>query len=139
LPTRITETTASCIDHINTNSVGTEAISGILLCKLSDHLPVFLLTDCFRNKKKSDPYTITYRKFDDLSVLNFNKKLKELNWNQILCDFNPVTAFDSFFNLINDAFETIFPLSVMKIKNKNRVDNPWFSAGLEKSLKRKKN
>ena len=41
LPTRITETTASCIDHINTNSVGTEAISGILLCKLSDHLPVF--------------------------------------------------------------------------------------------------
>jgi len=89
--------------------------------------------------KKSDPYSITYRKFDDVSVLNFNHKLKELDWNQILCDFNPVTAFDSFFNLINDVFETIFPLRVKIIKNKKRVDNPWFSAGLEKSLKRKKN
>jgi len=41
-PTRITETTATLIDHIYTNDVNLKT-AGILIFHISDHLPVYKL------------------------------------------------------------------------------------------------
>ena len=40
-PSRITRSSASLIDNILFNSLDFEIISGLLMCDISDHLPVF--------------------------------------------------------------------------------------------------
>ena len=42
-PTRITSSSAILIDHIISNNVSTETISGIGLCDIFDHLAVFAI------------------------------------------------------------------------------------------------
>ena len=51
-PTRITTHTATLIDHIYTNTTA-EAISGIGVIDISDHLPIFCIVDVSINHPRS--------------------------------------------------------------------------------------
>ena len=44
-PTRITDTSATCIDHIWTNIKDRHITSGIFTDEIADHLPVFQVSD----------------------------------------------------------------------------------------------
>ncbi len=53
-PTRITDYTSTLIDHIYTNAPIHNTVSGICLVDISDHLPVFCISDMFIKKKERD-------------------------------------------------------------------------------------
>lgn len=45
-PTRITLHSATIIDNIFTNVMDFQISSGLFVCDITDHLPVFILCDC---------------------------------------------------------------------------------------------
>ena len=53
LPTRISETSATLLDHIYSNSNLDLKECGVIYLSLSDHLPVFSLTKCPQKKRYS--------------------------------------------------------------------------------------
>ena len=44
-PTRITKRSTTLIDHIYTNDVKSSIVSGIIIDDLSDHLPIFAISE----------------------------------------------------------------------------------------------
>ena len=65
-PTRITNYTATLIDHIYTNNTK-QMISGIATIDISDHLPTFCIADIHLyhyKKQKLKRYYRDYRQFD---------------------------------------------------------------------------
>ena len=66
-PTRITSHTATLIDHIYTNTVNS-LVSGILTIDISDHLPVFCMTDIKVKKQKQIMYFRDYSTFNAFSI-----------------------------------------------------------------------
>ena len=62
-PTRITNHSATLIDHIYTNTVNS-LVSGILTIDISDHLPVFCMADMKLKKQNHQMYFRDYSKFD---------------------------------------------------------------------------
>ena len=51
-PSRIMSHSATIIDKIFTNIMGNQIISGLFICDITDHLPVFILYDCNLKKTK---------------------------------------------------------------------------------------
>ena len=78
IPTRITEHTATVIDHINvripTNQMLTKISSGNLINDISDHLPNFFIMDCDINKTKERPLI---RLYNEKTIKNFEKNIKD--------------------------------------------------------------
>ena len=62
-PTRITNYTATLIDHIYTNNTK-QMISGIATIDISDHLPTFCIVDIPLQKQKLKRYYRDYGQFD---------------------------------------------------------------------------
>ena len=52
-PTTITTHSKTLLDHIYANSLKKHFVGGIVLCDISDHLPIFLTLKCCNVKRKS--------------------------------------------------------------------------------------
>ena len=77
-PTRVTTSTATCIDNIVTNNIISNSTPGILIEDISDHFPVFY---CFagyaRNKITFDNSKHTHRNTSKANLRNLNQRLSE--------------------------------------------------------------
>ena len=78
-PTRITDKTATLIDHIWHNDMNnnTNRHSGVIFCDYSDHLPNYYITSKNQtalNKK----VRVKYRQFTTHNFNNYRMKLQEL-------------------------------------------------------------
>lgn len=136
LPTRITPTSTSLIDHIyireaDMHTAQTKYVAGNLIDKISDHLPNF----CFLQTTDSNPDRSerpTIRVFNEKSNSTFTHKLSLIDWNQLL-DTSSDT--DSCYNLfetkLNEIYEASYPLK--KLSRKAHKNKPWFTPGLKKS------
>ena len=102
LPTRIQNSSASLLDHIATNISDTRYDSNVIITDISDHFPVLYIRH-FEDKKRDKPLIVKTRKINDKSKQKFLHLLESQPWNNILTDFNPVSAFDNFFSYI-DAY-----------------------------------
>jgi hypothetical protein len=107
LPSRITNTTATLIDHISSNNKTEFSDCGLIYSCISDHLPVFRLSTIQSDKCK--PKTRKIRNFSSSNKLRFKTELENVDWSVIAEDFNPVSAFNNFSNIINSNFEECFP------------------------------
>ena len=83
-PTRITNYTATLIDHIYTNNTK-QMISGIATIDISDHLPTFCIVDIPLQKQKLKRYYRDYRQFDSELYL---QDVKAIDWNSIYTESN---------------------------------------------------
>ena len=136
LPTRIGHNTATLLDHICTNIADDNFDSGIIVSDISDHFPVFYIRH-FKDKfieKKSQQKT---RKFDSKSKSKFKKLLEDKNWDNVLLNGDQESAFNNFFESIDNCFESSFPEKNVNSSRKNRPFNPWMSEALIISRKRK--
>ena len=91
-PTRITNHTATLIDHIYTNNVN-RLTSGIVTVDISDHLPVFCMVHTpFKKQNRQNTYFRDYSKFNTESYLH---DIDTIDWYTITeqCnDLHEVTA-----------------------------------------------
>jgi hypothetical protein len=135
-PTRITNHTATLIDHIYTNVPIHDTVSGIALVDLSDHLPVFCICNASVFKMKQKIY------FRDYSF--FNKELyladmQAIDWETIYNGANDLHDLTS--DCIQPVKEVINKHAPLKeassLSKMKQLAKPWISKGLLTSIKAK--
>jgi hypothetical protein len=123
-PTRITQTSSSCIDNVFSSLRGTSGF--ILEADIADHLVVGILP-ASKSKIKITPKDILL----PLRSLSYLKDfLSCVEWSPVLND-NTASSFLSFEKIIKDANEICCP--TIKKPMCMRPIEPWFSKGLLKS------
>ena len=126
IPTRVTETSSTLIDHIYTNREENILRVHVGKFSLSDHYAIFgnrKLNSQLRNKKH---HTITYRSFRHFDENMFIKDLAEVPWETI-------AAFDKVDDMVqtwNDLFLEIVnkhaPIKTNRVKRKHQPE--WLTS-----------
>ena len=136
LPSRITNFSATCIDHIcfriadNKRIKPADIASGLLFNDITDHLPCFIWTKCGnRNTKMSRPLT---RVFGDKNCKRFIESKQADNLQAL---YEPdADWYSRFITVVKQKFETCFPL--VRVSMKRIKDRPWITTGLKLSIKK---
>lgn len=136
-PTRISQNSATIIDHINVKNSNESAKSGVLLDSLSDHCPVYYLS-CYEYQNISNkPVNRRTRLINEETNLKFQSILTSQNWNSVIDENRPALAFACFFNIIKTCYDEAFPVVQYTSTVKNTPINPWMTHGLLQSRKTK--
>ena len=136
LPTRIVHNSATLLDHISTNICDDNFDSGIIISDISDHFPIFYIRH-YKDRTPKDTQELKIRKYDDASVLKFKQLLENSDWNSILNNNDPESAFHCFFDKIDNYFEISFPEKTINTMFKRKPFNPWMTEALIVSRKNK--
>lgn len=134
-PTRITTHSATLIDNILTNEIFNDAISGILISDISDHLPVFTVfdSDC---KPHQEPLSKFKRSRSEESLNVFKNDLFVQNWDGVYDKSNVHDAYDEFMRIFKQLYDKNCPLKkICTISNKK--GHPWITKGLKNAIKKK--
>ena len=131
--TRITNTSATLIDHIWTNELY-DSFSGVLDCIATDHYPIF--TKIHVNAQIN---SYVRKKFGDHSEANIAKLQTEVSsfvneLETVPLDVNNKT--DIFCNILYDLYNSCCPIRQKNISLKH-LNKPWITEGLLRSLNRK--
>ena len=122
VPTRVTETTMTIIDHVCTNNLDLYARSGCVDPDLSDHMMVFTSRkQAHRSKGKKTMFIRNYRKLDPM---HFCMDINNIDWSNVYeaRDVNEaVNCFNSdFLNVINNHM----PFKKCRVRIQQ---SPWVS------------
>ena len=141
LPTRVTNTSSTVIDHIITNDSKHSIFPGIIKCDISDHYPVFCSIDINAPPKFSP--RISVRR----DLQNFDKALFSEELHHILQTFfqsKPEINPNNFNKIFSDFIEVIIthidhhaPLKKVSRKQLKLKLKPWITTGLLTSIKHK--
>ena len=137
LPTRITNHSATLIDHIFLKTpkklLQNKCSSGNLIVDIADHLPNFTFIDIKAHSIKDRPYT---RLFTQSKINHFNENfLSEfplLNPSELTDTNSSFTTFSS--NLLS-LFDKYFPY--VRISRKAFKDKPHITSGIKVSIKQR--
>ena len=137
-PTRVTQKTATAIDHILTNSFcDTVFKTAIYKFDVSDHFPIyFIVPSPSKQRNVTETTFITKRIFNTESIKLFKQKLYETSWDEMEMSQNPDEAYKTFLTKFFDLYNIYFPTKIPKLKNKG-LNSPWITKGIKKSSKRK--
>ena len=84
MPTRVTDQSATLIDHIYSNTYANVLTSVVPKLGLSDHFPVFVSRKTNgASDVKNTHYTISYRSFKNFDENKFIDELKSTPWDII--------------------------------------------------------
>ena len=135
-PTRISRNNATIIDHLLTNTfINENYLTGIVKTDISDHFPVFFITETHINKTSKSNFVFK-REINDVNLRKFNEALSGVNWTNVLRNTDPNTAYDEFLKNFLLHYNRFFPKKKIQIKSKN-LASPWITSGIAKSSKRK--
>ena len=136
-PTRYSDRSAapSLLDQIWYNRFSYHD-SGIIDLNVTDHCPTFIRLLCeTKSKNLSESVKVTFRCFDEICHLKFQRNLDNFDWLSILSsDVNQYT--ENFISAINDLFCKSFPMKT-KIISKSHLNCPWMNGNLKKLVKAK--
>jgi len=132
-PTRVTDITSSCVDHIfirlKTHLQKIDLYPAIINTSITDHYCTCLNIKLSKNSEKLK-HSNNYKTKIDFQKLN--NSLSTETWNSITNIDDPIQCTNKFYSLLNNCIK----LSETKIKitNKNRKLKPWMTNGLLKSI-----
>ena len=140
LPTRITATTSTLIDHIyfysgKKTKKEWSVSTGNLFYEISDHLPNFILLSkpSFKINYKERPQI---RLFTENNKMKFSQCLQSINWRDVFSGSQDVNyCYDRYITVLNSAYEQSFPL--VKLSRRAMHDKKWFTTALKNSCKKK--
>ena len=140
LPTRITRSSATVIDHINyydakSNQQKYNVMSGNIFADVSDHLPNFFLL--INNKKQYDYANRPFvRLHTEKNKTKFTNSIQKISWKDVLYNSKDVNVcYDTFVDIVKKSYEASFPL--VRLSRKACHDKKWFTKGLRTSCKHK--
>ena len=137
-PTRITETSATCIDNVLTNC---ESIinSAILVTDISDHLPTVLISSLSLEVKTHHKNNCFYRRqHNHNNVIKFKERLSEVKWEEVLHNANAEENYNNFIVTFQTIYDECVPLTKFTRNSKKEPQSPWISKGLLTSINTKK-
>jgi exonuclease III len=133
-PTRITADTATVIDNILTNDFNNHH-AGVLVTDISDHLPVFLVTDNLRENPQNERRN-SKRDFSSNHIHNFVDELNQIDWSFITSLNNLHEIYGNFQEHVVKLYDKHFPLQEVK-RRYDSCKSPWLSDGVYNSIRRK--
>ena len=134
-PTRISENSASIIDHILTNSNVQEHETFIICSKLSDHFPVAHQLNFAKIKQQK--ITFETRSLTEHNINKFKAAIRDYNWTHVSNQECAQEATNNFLATFDALFNAFFPITVKKFNKSVNPSEPWMSHGVLISRKRK--
>ena len=130
-PTRVTDHSATLIDHIFTNNLSPNILKfqGILLTDITDHYPIFHIAQLPDKSKQTSEYYFK-RKMTDTNYSEFKNLISNYDWSKITGTNNCANAFSDFYNTLKTFFNRAFPICRVKKAYRNRL--PWLTDSLKK-------
>ena len=138
-PTRITDHSATLIDHIFTNSCQHVTKSGVISdMDLSDHLGTFvtLLADKIKVNKMFEQLASEARPITAQNTQNFADEIENADWSFLLEIADADQKFEKFYMEYMRIYNNCFPLKSRK-KLKERDKTPWLLDWLRCACARK--
>ena len=135
-PTRITNYTATLIDHVYTNNTN-QMISGIATIDIWDHLPTFCIVDIpvQKQKQKFKRYYRDYRQFDSELYL---QDIKAIDWNSIYIESNDLNEIAAkSISTLQPIVHKHAPRKQISQSKQKQFSKPWITNGILKSIKNK--
>ncbi len=137
IPTRVTFTSATVIDHFYTNNKDIITETNVLINDISDHYPIIGFLKLQKDKPNIE--TTYFRKFTKQNKLNFQlESTKEILHLQHFLQLHPLLPINQKFELListlKRAFDNNIPLTKLsKKKYKNKL-KPWISKEIKKCI-----
>ena len=128
--TRFSTQSRSLLDHIFTNYSQTNSKSHIIVTDISDHFPVLLMNEITVPQRKDTIEKI--RLFTHLNIVNFNKDIRNSDWNVVLDIMETQKAYTKFHSIIQSCFERNFP--ERQYRSSYRTKLPWITDELGKKI-----
>ena len=139
-PTRITNHSASLIDHIFSNNCHTITQSGIITENLSDHLAVYvnILLDPNKLNHKITADTTSHEQhlINDENLANFKTEIASTDWTFLDQMYSADDKFEKFEHEYRNIYEKSFPPKVKKAQ-KRKNNKPWILPWLQSACDRK--
>ena len=116
-PTRVTDHSATLIDHIYANKLQITTTSGIVVTDVSDHFGIFTIIKSLSTKTSSLNEVNCFRSFKQENINIFKEKLKTIDFTPVM-ELQCVNAsYNKFMELYMDAYITLhFPSKIKKFK-----------------------
>ena len=140
IPTRVTDSSNTIIDHVITNIFGDEVIPGVLQEPLTDHYPTFIILNQLKTKTAC---TIRYTR----SLKNFEPEKYKNDLQQSLNEWylaipyldenNFEETFCGFIECIKTTIDNHAPLVKLSRRQKRLQAKPWITTGILNSIKTK--
>ena len=131
--TRVTKTSVTAIDHIITNSyLNAHIQTGIIKTDISDHFPIFLVTNTPDVDEYSDTTTILKRFINTESIQYFRTLMNDVIWEEANNTDCPEKTYNLFLKIFQSINDQAFPLTKVKFKTRTLL-SPWITKGLIKS------
>ena len=135
LPTRVTQATATLLDHIYTNSNKKDFNTSIILTDISDHFPILTIMN---GKKKIEKSSFIYkRKFSEENLNAFKAEFQNIDWDLLYSENDVQKAYDIFYQKFNTAYNKHFPLKRIKIGKNSHQSDDFMTKGLKISQEHK--
>ena len=147
-PTRITDHSATLIDHAYTNNLEDTISCNIITLDISDHLAI--VTTINLDNTNSSPYRASVRTtenhigpegriFNESSNAKFRQLIDEEDWALVLDDADSQSQFKKFNGKYTEHYETAYPSKSKHVRRKNeRVNSkPWMLPWLEDAIARR--
>ena len=134
-PTRVTKSSATLTDNIYVNYVEENYKSGLLFSDLSDHLPVFQITNRITNDSK--PLIRTgCRQINKNTVQRLLENLEKENWHDVYESQNTHEAYNTFYDKLYNIYDKCIPYKNHKIAENGKIQR--ITKGILISRKTKK-
>jgi exonuclease III len=135
LPTRVTQSSATLIDHIWSNIPPEQAIAGTMTTDITDHFSNFIFCEQF-NKIPVQPRYISVRKMTKQHLNAFNA-IENENWDNVYHSNNVDIAYCNFMSTYMKHVNTHLPMQKKCFNRKKHKIEPWMTQGLLKSMRTK--
>ena len=131
--TRITDHTATLIDHIYTNVPQKTTKAGICLADITDHLPVFCTV---ANRLPLSQETKHFRDFSHFNKDLFLNDLEAIDFNNLVNeDVNQ--SMNNVINVLKSLSDKHAPARKLSNNKRKQSAKPWISNAILKSIKTK--
>ena len=135
IPTRISHTSCTLIDHLYTNDIKTKFESSVIVSDISDHFPICHIIH--NKEKESNPNFVRTQNFNTEKIAAFKEQLSRVEWNIVLKQDDTQSAYDNFYGIFNRLYIHHFPIKNIRFdKNIHNIE-PFMSRSILKSRKTK--
>ena len=137
-PTRITSSSATLtyIDNIFTSNREYNMVCGILYTDISDHLPLYQMTNLKLTTYPPPPQVELTRIINPFHINSFRSKLADVDWSFLDSSDSPNDCYNIIQNHLQTLYKECFPLIPVH-SGVRRDSKPCFSSGLSNSCMRK--
>jgi hypothetical protein len=135
LPTRITTDTKTLIDNIFLTDTRHKSIAGNIICKISDHLPQFILINDANQYSPSDA-PVFKRRWSSFNKENFIIDYLDIDWEESLqpVDVNVNESFEIFYSYMSNPLDKHAPYQKLTKKQIKTMAKPWITPGIIKAI-----